>query len=190
MNKTPLITVIIPFFNSEKFLRETIESVLKQTYPYLELLLIDDELTDSSTGIAVEYARTYPGIIRYFEHANHENLGANASRNLGIRNSRGEYIAMLDSDDIFLPDKLEIQLKAIKEKPDLVLLGCRAGEIDTEGNFRGTNTPTRGVNKIRWNILLSNQFTHSSIIMRKNIIVQNIELYNESFPVAQEWEFT
>jgi len=100
----------VSFLNAERFLAETIESVFAQTFESWELLLVDDGSDDSSTGIARGYAARRPQIVRCFEHYGHHNRGQAASRNLGMRNARGEYIAPLDADDVWLPNKLERQV--------------------------------------------------------------------------------
>src|SRR5690554_2105905 len=109
-NNPPLVSIITPFLNVENYLEECIESVLLQTYNNWELLLIDDGSSDGSSDIAKRYAFKYPKKIYYLDHENHINLGASASRNLGIEKSRGEYIAFLDADDIYLSQKLEVQV--------------------------------------------------------------------------------
>jgi glycosyltransferase involved in cell wall biosynthesis len=110
MVEQPRVSVISIFLNAERFIAEAIESVLAQTYHNWELLLVDDGSSDASTLIAKQYAMRFPGKIRYLEHARHQNRGMSASRNLGIRQARGEYIAFLDADDVFLPEKLERQV--------------------------------------------------------------------------------
>lgn len=116
MNNKPLISGIIIFLNGEKFISEAIASVLAQTYDNWELLLVDDGSTDNSSAIAQTYADKYPQ-IRYLEHPNHQNRGMSASRNLGIRNAKGDYIAFLDADDIWLAPKLEKQLAILQSHP-------------------------------------------------------------------------
>jgi len=117
MNSKPLVSVIIIFLNAEKFLQEAIESVFTQIYDHWELLLVDDGSTDSSTEMALRYAEQYPGRVRYLEHEGHQNRGMSASRNLGIRNAKGEYIALLDADDVWLPHKLERQVAIMGSQP-------------------------------------------------------------------------
>jgi glycosyltransferase involved in cell wall biosynthesis len=117
MSINQLVSCIIIFFNAEKFFEEAIESVLAQTYKDWELLLADDGSTDSSTAIAQRYAQQYPEKVRYLEHEGHQNRGMSATRNLGIRNSQGEYIAFLDADDVWLPNKLEQQVKLMQLHP-------------------------------------------------------------------------
>ncbi|NEP11866.1 MAG: glycosyltransferase [Symploca sp. SIO2C1] len=123
MNSKPLVSAITIFLNAgEEFFKEAIESILVQTYEHWELLLVDDGSTDISTTIAKRYAEKYPEKVRYLEHENHENRGMSASRNLGIQNARGEYIALLDADDIWLPQKLEKQVAILGIQPEAAMV--------------------------------------------------------------------
>src|SRR2546422_6997659 len=107
MSGKSLVSVITIFYNAERFLREAIESVFAQTYYPWELLLVDDGSVDKSTDIALEYARIYPEKVRYVEHNGHRNLGMSASRNLGIAHAKGEYVTLLDADDVWFPQTLD-----------------------------------------------------------------------------------
>ncbi len=118
----PLVSTIIIFLNAERFLAESIESVLSQTYDRWELLFVDDGSTDESRNIALHYAEQYPGKVRYFDHTGHENRGMSASRNLGIANAKGEYIAFLDADDVWLPHKLEHQVAILESQPHAAMV--------------------------------------------------------------------
>ena len=122
MNRKPLVSGVIIFLNAEKFIREAIASVFAQTYERWELLLVDDGSTDGSTAIAQDYAARYPDRIRYLEHPNHQNRGMSATRNLGIEHARGDYIAFLDSDDVWLPDKLAEQVLLMQAHPEAAML--------------------------------------------------------------------
>ncbi len=115
----PLVSAVIIFLDAERFLGESIESVLSQTYPNIELLLVDDGSTDGSAAIARGYADRLPDRVRVLQHPGGENRGMSASRNLGASNGRGEYIAFLDSDDVWLPDKIEQQVAIFKANPAL-----------------------------------------------------------------------
>jgi glycosyltransferase involved in cell wall biosynthesis len=125
MNK-PLVSCIIIFFNGEKFFEEAIESVFAQSYDNWELLLADDGSSDRSTAIAQAYAQKYPDKVRYLEHENHQNRGMSATRNLGIRNAKGQYIAFLDADDVWLPHKLARQVEIIESQPDVGMVYGRS----------------------------------------------------------------
>jgi glycosyltransferase involved in cell wall biosynthesis len=118
MHNKPLVSGIIIFLNEARFIEEAIASVLAQTYDNWELLLVDDGSTDDSRAIAQSYARRYPEKMRYLEHENHQNQGMSASRNLGIANAKGKYIAFLDADDIWLPHKLKEQVAILESYPE------------------------------------------------------------------------
>lgn len=117
MNTQPLVSIVINFLNAEKFIEEAIESVFAQSYKHWELLLVDDGSTDRSTALAQGYAARHPDRVRYLEHPEHQNVGASASRNLGISHARGEYLAILDSDDVWLPHKLTEQVAIFLSQP-------------------------------------------------------------------------
>lgn len=121
INNNPLVSVIIIFLNAEKFIEEAIESVFAQTYDNWELLLVDDGSSDKSTDIAVVYTKKYPEKVRYLDHEDHINRGMCATRNLGIHHAKGEYIAFLDSDDAWLPLKLEKQVQVLKSYTEVAM---------------------------------------------------------------------
>src|SRR5947199_3338239 len=118
MSSRPLVSVILIFFNAEEFIQEAIESVFAQTYKAWELLLVDDGSTDGSRTIAGRWAAKYRERIYHLEHAGHENRGMSASRNLGIAKARGDLIAFLDADDVWLPYKLERQVAELGSHPE------------------------------------------------------------------------
>jgi glycosyltransferase involved in cell wall biosynthesis len=111
----PLISVVIIFLNpGDAFFNEAIASVFSQTYSNWELLFVDDGSTDISTAIAQQYVQQYPDRVHYLEHEGHQNRGMSASRNLGIQHAKGEYITLLDADDIWLPEKLARQVDILE----------------------------------------------------------------------------
>jgi glycosyltransferase involved in cell wall biosynthesis len=118
VDRTPLVSVIMPFLNVAPFLEEAIESVRAQSYPHWELLLCDDGATDGSSDIARRYAALDPARIRHLAHPDGATHGASATRNLGIAAARGTLIALLDGDDVWLPNKLEEQVEILAERPD------------------------------------------------------------------------
>jgi len=116
------VSIITPFLNAGRFIEESIQSVLAQTYDNWELLLVDDGSTDGSTGIALQYAAANPDRIRYLSHDDRQNRGASASRNLGARHAEGDYLAFLDADDVYLPRKLEVQVRILDAHPEVAML--------------------------------------------------------------------
>jgi len=115
-----VVSVVTPFLNpAVAFMREAIESVLAQSYPDWELLLVNDGSSGDSAAVARDYARRYPDQVRYLEHEGARNRGHSASRNIAIQQARGEYIALLDADDFWSPAKLEEQLAIMRKFPEV-----------------------------------------------------------------------
>jgi glycosyltransferase involved in cell wall biosynthesis len=110
MTDAPRVSVITTFLDAEGFLGEAIESVLAQTYRDWEFVLVDDGSADEGTAVAREYASRHPDRIRYLEHEGHANRGMSASRNLGLAETTGAYVAFLDADDVWTKHKLEEQV--------------------------------------------------------------------------------
>jgi glycosyltransferase involved in cell wall biosynthesis len=116
------VSIVTPFLNPGRFFVEAIESVLAQAFHGWELLLVDDGSSDGSREVAHGYATAQPDRIRCFAHPSGESRGASASRNLGIRHARGEYLAFLDADDVYLPAKLEEQVPLLDRNEDAAVL--------------------------------------------------------------------
>ena len=110
----PLISCIVPVFNGERYLPETLESVLAQTYRRREIILVDDGSTDGTAAVA----NSYRGRIRYIRQPN---AGEAAARNRGLSMAGGEFVAFLDADDVWHPEKLERQIARFRERPELHL---------------------------------------------------------------------
>ena len=110
---TGMVSVITPLYNAEKYIKETIYSVLNQTYKDIEMILIDDCSTDDSAKKIKELCEQHSEIV-YFKQI--ENLGAGIARNKALEMARGQYVAFLDSDDLWMPDKIEKQIQLMKKK--------------------------------------------------------------------------
>lgn len=119
MSDSVRVSIVLPFFNSSRFMRECIDAVFAQTYTDWELVLVDDGSSDVSSTIAREYVARMPGRVRCIEHPGRENRGISASRNLGVRHARGEFIAELDADDVWLPGKLARLVPVMEAHPDV-----------------------------------------------------------------------
>ncbi len=112
------VSVIIPFYNRAEFLAEAIESVLAQTHRNWELILVDDGSLDDSFAVAERFVENYPQRIFLHQHEGGQNRGASSSRNRGIEYAVGDFVTFLDSDDVFLPTTLEIELKTFAENEE------------------------------------------------------------------------
>lgn len=110
MEKEQLVSVVIPMYNAEKYIEETIHSILNQTYQQIEIVIVDDESTDQSSSIVKRIKETSPDKIQYIKQ---KNQGVSVARNTGIENANGKYIAFLDSDDLWHPTKLEKQVQSM-----------------------------------------------------------------------------
>ncbi len=117
MKSQPLVSVVIPNYNYAIYLKQCIESVLNQTYSNLEIILVDDGSNDNS----LEVARQFEDKIKIVTQTN---LGVNAARNNGIKEAVGEFIAICDSDDYWINNKIEKQMELFFKNPDLVLVYC------------------------------------------------------------------
>jgi glycosyltransferase involved in cell wall biosynthesis len=118
-----LVSVIMPFRDTaEVFLREAVGSVVRQTHPWWELMLVDDGSAEAATRCARTLVDQGGGRIRYLDHPGHRNRGSSASRNLGIRESRGKFVAFLDADDVWVKSKLEEQLAMFAAHPEIAML--------------------------------------------------------------------
>ena len=113
----PLVSVVVIFLDEERFLGEALASVFAQSYPRWELLLVDDGSSDGSARVARRWASRRPGSVRLLGHPGGANRGMSASRNLGLREAAGEYVAFLDADDAWEPGKLEGQVAALGGRP-------------------------------------------------------------------------
>lgn len=132
----PLVSVIVPVYNGERFFTETIESVLAQDLQNFELLLVDDGSSDASVELARAYAANHPERVRCLEHDGHVNKGLSASRNLGIHHAKGEFLAFLDADDIWRPTKLREQLAIMRDHPEV---GMVTGSANYWESWAGGN---------------------------------------------------
>lgn len=126
-----MISVLIPAYNSEKYLAETIESTLNQTFKEFELIIVNDGSTDNTRNI-VEYYQSKDDRIKLI---NQENKGVQFARNAALYASKNDIIALLDSDDIMYPDRLEKQLKFLKSNLDVTVVSCLAHYINADGKI-------------------------------------------------------
>lgn len=180
----PKITVLMPLFNGERFLREALESILGQTFTDFEFLIIDDGSTDASVEIVASYDDPRIRLI-----SNHENLGVTATLNRGIDLARGEYIARMDCDDISLPARLAEQVTYLEQHPDCALSSVMVTMTDEQGNDCGVwfdDRKTVSSEAIRRFLPRANCIAHPGIMIRKSLLVRY--RYNERQRVAQDYD--
>lgn len=130
----PLVSVVIPAYNAARWIRETIASVLAQTHRPIELLVIDDGSTDDTVAIATSFGDDV-AVVRQ------ANAGAATARNTGIARSRGDYVALLDADDLWHPRKLEVQVGALEADRSVGALQCGTTYVDDGGRVLEVRRP-------------------------------------------------
>jgi glycosyltransferase involved in cell wall biosynthesis len=138
LQQNPLVSVIIPCLNRETLIGQAIESALNQTYQNVEIVVVNDGSTDRTEKAVQSYMSS--GKVRYFKHE--VNKGIPAARNTGIRNSLGDYVAFLDSDDMWLPNKVEVQLQAFSQETTgrVGVVWTDAYYVDESGSSRTSGT--------------------------------------------------
>lgn len=177
-----LVTVFIPVFNAEEFLSEALESILKQTYQNIEILLVDDGSTDRSIDIIHSFDDERIRLIQ-----NGENRGIPYTRNVGLREAKGEYMIIMDADDIALPKRIERQVDYLEKHPDIDALGTyyfKFGGKITRKFGSSYQTPE----EIRIMLLFFNPIANPSSAVRLNTLREHQLSYNPDYFVAQDYE--
>lgn len=123
---TPRVSILLCFLNGAEFLTEALASVHAQTWTDWELLLVDDGSSDNSIAIAQQATGLYADRVQLLTHPDHANCGLSASRNLALRHARGEYVALLDADDVWRPEALTRMVALLEAAPELALVGGNA----------------------------------------------------------------
>lgn len=173
-------SIIIPTFNRLSFLKEAVESVLNQTYRDFELIIVDDGSTDGTK----EFAAGFGNSIRYIYQ---ENRGPSAARNLGIREAKGEFITFLDSDDLWLRQKLKTQIEFMKSHPDAVV--CYTDEIWIRRGIR-VNPRRRHQKYSGWifeHCLPLCIVSPSSVLMKKEFF-KEVGSFDETLPACEDYD--
>ncbi|WP_434637979.1 glycosyltransferase family 2 protein [Sulfurimonas sp. NW7] len=187
--KNPLISVIIPIYNAENYLDETIQSVLKQTYEVFELLLINHNSTDKSVSIIEEYQQQDKRIK--VVNLNMNKGGPAYPRNEGLKIAKGEYIAFLDSDDVWLPEKLEKQL-AFLQKNNADVVHTLAYEIDEKSELQGNFDNQKLVNFLKTVISMKNIIYYINYINVNSVLLKKSALVNfeeeKNLIAVEDWQ--
>jgi glycosyltransferase involved in cell wall biosynthesis len=176
--RKPTVSVIINCYNGERYLREAIDSVYEQTYDDWEIIFVDNCSGDESANIA----KSYDYRLRYFR--TNETISLYSARNYGVNLAEGEYIAFLDVDDVWLPEKLEKQIESFKDEYALVHTGVNM--IDEHGYMVPWRVPTehRGV-VTNW-LLLRNFISMSSVMVRSSVI-KKIK-FNDAYNLVGDYD--
>ncbi|OCA88293.1 hypothetical protein A8F94_10875 [Bacillus sp. FJAT-27225] len=172
----PKISIIVPTYNSELTIEKCLSSILEQTYNDFEIIIIDDGSKDQSAKKAEDILN---GINVKYTIIKKKNGGASSARNKGLEIAKGEYIAFLDSDDQWLPEKLAESIDAIEKNKDVVIVSNLASDTKTTSLYT----------KVSFNKLLyKNYFFTSSVLVKKSVLDDRKLRFNESLPGAEDYD--
>ena len=179
----PMVSVIVPVYRSERYVVETLRSALRQTHRDLEVVVVDDGSPDASIALCKEID---DGRVRFLHQAN---TGLSAARNAGIRQARGRYIAFLDSDDRWAPDKLERHLQHLESQPDLGMSYGYSSLIDEKGRALGLyqmmgRSDTTAIQCFECNPVGNG----SNAVLRREVFADLGSGFDETLPQAEDFE--
>ncbi|MBI2413180.1 MAG: glycosyltransferase [Deltaproteobacteria bacterium] len=180
--KTRKVSVVTATYNRADYLPLAIESVLGQTYRDIEYHIIDDGSRDDTRKVVERYLGD--GRVRYYYQ---ENRGQSAARNLGIRNSTGDFICFLDSDNIREPDKMEMQIRILDEDPDVDIVYGDGQCIDEQGRFISVPTAKKYSGSITEKLLISNFITNNTVMCRKKCFAE-MGGFDEGLRYAEDYD--
>lgn len=187
-NQKPLVSVVMPVYNSEKYIKEAIDSILAQTYSNFEFIIVYDKSTDKTLDIIKSYQDERIKII------NGENKGLAAALNKGILSSKGKYIARMDSDDISLPERFEKQVACLNNNPEIGILGTKAQIIENEAitnrffleDFYKYKNHIFEIGIV--DVLNTCVFCHPTVMFNKDILVKDNLFYDNSINGGEDQE--
>lgn len=179
----PKISVIIPVYNAEKTIRQTVLSVLNQTFKDFELIIINDGSTDNTVNILQKISDP-----RVFIH-NFPNRGLSASRNRGIKLASGDYISFIDSDDLWTECKLEHQYNKLRSEKNSGLVYSWTVFIDESGRYLSAKTPNYNSGFVFRDLFISNFIASGSNVMIRRRCLEEIEWFDESLDSGEDLEF-
>ncbi|EGQ8479789.1 glycosyltransferase [Vibrio parahaemolyticus] len=179
----PLVSVVLPIYNAEKYLHLTLDSVISQTYLDIEVICINDGSTDNTQAILEDFKKRDDRI----RIINRENKGLVYSLNQGISISKGKYIARMDADDICLPKRFEMQVKFLESNPSVGLVGTSYMYIDENDNQLSKRIVPRSLSIIRSMLLFGSPICHPSVMFNKSIVGEHL-LYDENYDSCEDLE--
>ena len=192
----PLVSVIIPTFNAARYITCAVDSALAQTYSPIEVIVVDDGSTDNTAQVLDPYKSSN---VRYIFQRNSGSVGA--VRNRGIREARGEFLAFLDADDLWLPEKLEQQIPVLLSNPKVGLVHSNFDYLDEETGrmFAITRPRHKLVGRCYTRLFFRNTIFASSVVLRRECL-DDVGIFDEEIPsgvedydlwlrVARQYEF-
>lgn len=183
MNKNIMVSVIIPMYNSERTIERALNSVVNQTYQgNIEIIVINDGSKDNSLNLVKEYEKKLNKENIEMFIINKKNGGVSTARNEGLKNARGKYIALLDSDDEWLEKKLEVQIQILKKNKDIDFLGCERNGEKTKILLKNVT----GLTKVKIHDLMIKMFPQTSTAIFKKEILKDVGYYDETQKYSED----
>lgn len=180
MNNNDLVTVLLPVFNAEKYLKYSIESILSQSYKNFLLLIINDGSTDKSQNIINQYHDKRIKTLHF-----NQNIGLIRALNVGLDNSKGKYIIRMDADDISDNNRIEEQVKFMDSNPDIGVSGCGSRTFGENVNSWDTVYPSAH-EEIKVKLTHNTSLSHPTVIFNKNLLGST--RYNVNFKHIEDYE--
>lgn len=185
MKTLPNVVVIIPCFNAERTLEQTLDSVVAQTFTDVKIVAVNDGSTDQTAEILDAFAGKHPGLL---EVLTQKNQGQTVAKNTGIRHSQSKYVAFLDSDDLWDPRKLEQQVQLLDANPHVGMCYTAAQKIDESNHvFDTINVSPDHRGNCRQAFIIRNNVVASSVLARRSAIEQ-VGFYDISFAACENWD--
>lgn len=181
MKQGPLISVLLPFFNEEKYLAKAINSVLEQTYKNIELFLFNDGSKDLSGNIALSFIDKR---IKYYES---ENKGYLYHLNYGLSIAKGEYIARMDADDISHPDRFMRQIEFLESNPEISAVGTSFYRIDKKDKIVSSKKAPITYEQCKFIAPINSPILHPTLLIRKSVLL-SVGGYNQKFYLIEDYE--
>lgn len=175
----PEVSVIIPTYNSAEFLAEAVDSVLAQTWSDFEIVIVDDGSTDDTRDVAARYGDH----VRYLYQ---QNEGPSSARNMGIKEAKGTYVAFLDSDDAWEPEKLRIQMDFMGEHPEITLV-CTDSSLMGSRECRERKL-RRDLMGNLFPVLYSNSFIRTSTVLMLRECFRDVGYFDERYRSAEDYD--
>lgn len=176
MESKPLVSIVIPVHNGQKYIREALDSCLEQDYPNIEIVVVDDKSTDDTLNILREY-ESKDSKVNVIPVEKQDGLGN--VLNIGIRASKGPYIARMDADDVMCPSRISKQVEYLQGNPECVAVGGQIDIIDGEGEVVDHREYALDDRDIKKNMFLFQPFAHPAVTLRK-FALEEVGLYPEN----------
>src|SRR5687767_502933 len=184
MSDTPAVTVLMPVYNADRFVAQTVNTIINQTFHDYEFIIINDGSTDRSHEILQDYAARDPRI----RLVSRPNTGYVVALNEGLALARGTFVARIDADDLADPRRLELQVARMRSEPDLVALGSNANAMDEDGRMLGDYDVPSTHEEIEANHLRGSSSIHHPAVMLRPEAVRRVGGYRREFMPCEDFD--